>query len=202
MDRNKILQSGLLELYILGSLQGDELDLVQKALSQDPSLTQELNQIEEAYFLYAQANAITPHPSIKPLLMAKIDYMERLSFGEVPSPVPLLTSDSKIEDFEIWLNRMDMQLRYDFDGIQAIILSEEPEKLTAILWLKDGTPPEIHTTEYEKFLVVEGSCDFTIGTNVHALKQGDYLSIPLHVSHEAKVTSAKPCKIILQRVKV
>jgi quercetin dioxygenase-like cupin family protein len=202
MDRNEILQSGLLELYSLGSLEGGELELVQKALAEDPSLRHELNQIEEAYFLYAQANSIPPHPSIKPLLMAKIEYLERLSFGEVPVAVPLLTPDSKIEDFEFWLNRMDMQLRHDFDGMQAIILADEPEKLTALVWLKDGAPDEIHTTEHERFLVVEGSCDFTVGNNVHTLRRGDYLSIPLHVSHEAKVTSGKPCKIILQRVKV
>jgi quercetin dioxygenase-like cupin family protein len=67
--------------------------------------------------------------------------------------------------------------------------------------LKEGAPPEIHTDEHEKFLVVEGSCNFTIGTDVHALQSGDYLSIPLHVHHEAKVTSDIPCKIILQRVK-
>ena len=66
--------------------------------------------------------------------------------------------------------------------------------------LKHGAPTETHTNEYEKFLIVEGSCDLTIGTTVHHLNAGNYLSIPLYVSHDVKVTSAIPCKIILQRV--
>ena len=200
MDRNEILNSGLLELYVMGSLEGSELVLVNEALSKDPLLAQELDQIEQAFFLYAQAHAIPPSPTVKPMLMAKIDYMERLKQGEIPTPAPTLNSESKIKDFEGWLNRQDMQLRDDFDEIQVTIIAHEPDKLTAVAWLKYGAPTETHTSEYEKFLIVEGSCDLTIGTTVHHLKAGNYLSIPLHVSHDVKVTSSIPCKIILQRV--
>ena len=200
MDRNEIINSGLLELYVMGSLEGSELVLVNEALSNDPLLAHELDQIERAFFLYAQAHAITPSPTVKPMLMAKIDYMDRLKHGEIPGTVPILNSDSKIKDFESWLSRQDMQLRDDFDEIQTNIIAHEPDKLTAIVWLKYGAPTETHTNEYEKFLIVEGTCDLTIGTTVHHLKAGNYLSIPLYVTHDVKVTSAIPCKIILQRV--
>ena len=200
MDRNEILQSGLLELYVMGNLSDDDLRVVQNALAKDSLLVDELNKIEEAFFLYAQAHAVKPHPAVKPFLMAKIDYAERLKAGETPSKVPLLRADSTIDDFKTWINRGDIQLRDGFDGMQATIIAQEPEKLTALIWLAQGAPPEVHTTEKESFLVVEGSCDFIVGNDVHPLKAGDYLSIPLHVSHRAKVTSAIPCKIILQRV--
>ena len=126
--------------------------------------------------------------------------MERLKQDEVPGTAPILNSETKIKDFEDWLNRQDMQLRDDFDEMQATIIAQEPDKLTAIVWLKYGAPTETHTIEYEKFLIIEGSCDITIGTTVRQLKAGDYLSIPLYVSHNVKVTSAVPCKFILQRV--
>jgi len=184
----------------MGSLEGSELVLVNEALSKDPLLAHELAQIEQALYLYAQAHAIAPSANVKPMLMAKIDYMERLKQGEIPGTAPTLNSGTKIKDFERWLNREDMQLRDDFDEIQATIIAHEPDKLTAIVWLKYGAPTETHTSEYEKFLIVEGSCDLTIGTTVHHLKAGDYLSIPLHISHDVKVTSSIPCKIILQRV--
>ena len=202
MDRNEILNSGLLELYVTGSLEGSELALVNEALSKDPLLAHEVDQIEQAFFLYAHAHAIAPSPAVKPMLMAKIDYVERLKQGEIPSAIPTLNSDTKIKDFEAWLNREDMQLRDDFDGMQATIIAHEPDKLTAIVWLKYGAPTETHTNEYEKFLIIEGSCDITIGTTVHPLKPGNYLSMPLHVSHDVKVTSSIPCKIILQRVNI
>lgn len=186
----------------MGALEGSELVLVNEALSKDPLLADELDQIEQAFFLYAQAHAITPSSTVKPMLMAKIDYMERLKQGEIPSTAPTLNAETKIKDFEGWLNRPDMQLRDDFDEIQATIIAHEPDKLTAIVWLKYGAPAEMHTNEYEKFLIVEGSCDLTIGTTVHHLNAGNYLSIPLHISHDVKVTSDIPCKLILQRVNV
>ena len=202
MDRKEILESGLLELFAMGLLEGTELDVVNTALSNDPLLQEALEQIEYSLFLYAQANAISPNPTIKPLLMAKIDYKERLKQGETPDRIPALNADSKVEDFEQWLGREDMQLNASFEEAQVKIIADESDKMTAIVWLKSGAPPETHTNEHEKFLIVEGTCDLSIGTKVHPLKAGDYLAIPLYISHHVKVTSANPCKIILQRVKV
>ena len=61
-------------------------------------------------------------------------------------------------------------------------------------------PEEIHTNEFERFLIVEGSCDIQIGETVHQLQAGDFLSIPLFENHFVTVTSSIPCKVILQRV--
>lgn len=201
MSNREIFDSGLLELYALGLLVGDECALVEKALASDPMLKAELAQIEEAYRVIAEANAVTPNPTIKPLLMAKVDYMDRLRNGEIPESVPVLGPESKISQFQQWLDRDDMQLSPAFSETQVTIISNEPDKMTAIVWLKSGAPPETHVTEYEKFLIVDGTCDLTVGTNIHALRPGDYLSIPLHISHNVRVTSHVPCKIILQRQK-
>ena len=201
MDSKEIMESGLLELYALGDLKGPEFDIVDRAVSSDPSLLEELNKIEDALFLYAQANAIAPGPTVKPFLMARVDYQERLRNGEAPDRVPVLNPDSKIEHFERWLKRDDMQLKPDYKEVQITILSDEPDKMTSIVWLQTGAPPETHETEHEKFLILEGACDLTIGAVIHVLKPGDYWSVPLHVSHHVKVTSRKPCKLILQRVK-
>jgi mannose-6-phosphate isomerase-like protein (cupin superfamily) len=62
------------------------------------------------------------------------------------------------------------------------------------------SPAEIHHDEYERFLIVEGTCDITIEKKVHHLKSGDFLAIPLFANHTVKVTSNIPCKAILQRV--
>ena len=95
MDRNEILNSGLLELYVMGSLEGSELAFVNEALSRDPLLAHELDQIEQALFLYAQAHAIAPSPTVKPMLMAKIEYMERLKQGEIASTPPTTSSATR-----------------------------------------------------------------------------------------------------------
>jgi mannose-6-phosphate isomerase-like protein (cupin superfamily) len=202
MNSKEILESGLLESYAMGCLSGPDHDLVATALVKDPSLKQELDEMEHALFLFAQANAITPNLTVKPLLMARVEYMERLKMGESVDPVPELNSGSSITDFERWLTRSDMQLDDNFSDLQIKIIAQEPEKMTAIVWLKTGAPEETHTIEREKFLIIEGTCDLTVGTKVHQLSAGDYLPIPLHVTHRVSVTSDIPCKLILQRATV
>ncbi|MEJ1237932.1 cupin domain-containing protein [Chryseolinea sp. T2] len=202
MSFDEIIKSGLLHQYVAGIVPGDISEMIEAALMRDPALRQELRRIELGLFAEAQASAIEPSPTIKPLLMARIDYLNRLKNGEVPETVPVLSSQSQIGDYERWLRRSDMQLNHDFDQGQVNIISIEPDKMTAIVWLSVGAPPEIHEAEYEKFLIIEGSCRLTIGTATYDLMPGDYSTVPLFERHSVKVTSAAPCKFILQRVKV
>jgi mannose-6-phosphate isomerase-like protein (cupin superfamily) len=200
MQHHEILDSGLLELFAIGTLEGRELSMVTDALASDPALRTELSHIEDALMLLAEAHAVAPNPTVKLLLMAKINYAGRLEQGEVPAKVPTLHPDSKLIDFKPWLDRPDLQAPADYNEGYVSIVSQERDKTTALVWLRYGAPPETHTIDHEKFLIAEGTCDITIGTTVHSLKAGDYLSIPLHVSHHVMVTSKIPCKIILQRV--
>ena len=86
------------------------------------------------------------------------------------------------------------------EDVYAKLISFSPEVTTAIVWLKDMAPQEVHHTEYERFLIIEGSCDITIGEDIHSLSYGDFLEIPLHVTHSVKVTSIVTCKVLLQRM--
>ena len=132
--------------------------------------------------------------------MATIDYTERLKSGESPSFPPVLNENSKIEDYHEWLSREDMIAASEFEEIYAKIIGYTPKVTSAIVWIKNMTPEEVHNDEHEKFLIVEGTCDITVGEKIHQLKAGDYFAIPLHENHQVKVTSAIPCKVILQRV--
>jgi mannose-6-phosphate isomerase-like protein (cupin superfamily) len=84
--------------------------------------------------------------------------------------------------------------------IFAKLIGVTPEVTTAILWIRTETPYEIHDHEYERFLILEGTCEINVDDKIYGLKAGDYMSIPLHVGHFVKVTSSTPCKAILQRV--
>lgn len=111
----------------------------------------------------------------------------------------MLHKGSKISDYAEWLDRPDLQLDTELIDFHAHIIGDTPEAVTAIVWLKDDAPAETHTTEHERFLILEGACDITITGTTHSLKPGDALFIPLHASHHVTVTSPYPCKIILQR---
>ena len=62
MNLNEIKESGLLELYILGQLDEKDIQLVQNAIQEFPSLKEDLYEIEIALQLYANAHAV-PAPS-------------------------------------------------------------------------------------------------------------------------------------------
>ena len=160
---------------------------------------EEIEAISIALEQYAEANAIEPDPTIRPMLMATIDYMERMKSGEAPSFPPRLTANSTVQDYAQWLNREDLQLDQPIDDVLIRIIGYTPELQTAIVWMKDGAPAETHTTELESFLVVEGTCNILVGEDVTSYGPGDVVRIPLHKSHIIQVTSSIPCKVVLER---
>ena len=193
------IESGILETYVMGDSTREEKDLVEQMAASFKEVKDEIDSISEVLEFYAISNATVPDPTIKPLLLATIDYTERIKSGEAVSHAPDLTASSTIVDYSPWLQRENMALPAHFTDFHAKIISYTPTTLTAIVWIKEMAPQEVHDHEYEKFLVVEGTCDITIGEAIHHLNPGDYLSIPLHKPHHVTVTSSIPCKVILQR---
>lgn len=196
------IQSGILEIYVLGMASAEEIRQVEEMASAHEEVKREIGKISETLKIYAESYSKTPNITIKPLIMASIDYGERLKSGEQPTFPPILDSHSTIEDYKEWTSRKDMVLPDDFNGIYLKIIGYTPQASTAIAWLQSETPYEVHTDEHEKFLVLEGTCDIDIDGNIHSLIPGDYLSIPLHAGHVVRVTSQVPCKLILQRVAI
>jgi mannose-6-phosphate isomerase-like protein (cupin superfamily) len=193
------IDSGILEQYVLGVTSADQSLEVEERAAADPAIRNEIEAIGKAMEFYAMQHAIQPDATIKPFLLATIDYTERLKNGEPAMIPPSLNEHSTIEDYAPWLNRTDM-MATGSENIQAKIIGFTAEATTAIVWIKDFAPQEIHDHEIEKFLIVEGTCDIIVGDTVHQLSAGDYFPIPLHKIHQVKVTSAIPCKIILQRM--
>jgi len=199
MSVKEYISSGILEQYVLGAVTQEEAREVQRMAATHVEVRKEIEEISKALEQHAMDNAVMPSPKIKPFLMATIDYSERMESGETASFPPALTEKSKIIDYAQWLNRKDMYLPADADHLFAKIIGYTPEALTAIVWIKDFAPPEVHTNEHEKFLIVEGTCNIVVDQEVYSLIPGDFFTIPLHKTHKIIVTSQSPCKVILQR---
>jgi mannose-6-phosphate isomerase-like protein (cupin superfamily) len=197
---NDYIGSGILELYVLKQTTPEEAREIELAAEKDPAIKKEILEIELSLEKYAMAHAIEPDPIIKPFLLATIDYSDRIQRGELPIAVPLLTENSTPADYESWINRADMVVPDDFDDVYAKILSATPEATTALVWIKEMAPQEVHENEFERFLILEGTCTITIEDQIHNLVPGDYLSVPLHKNHYVTITSDIPCKVLLQRV--
>ena len=198
----EFIGSGILELYVMGSTSPEEAAEVERMAAAHPEIRQEIDTISQSIEAYALAHAVPPKASVKPLLLATIDYMERLKQGEPAETPPAITPTSRIGDFAAWLNRPDLHAPADAADIYVKIIGATPGTTTAIAWIKDTAGEEIHHQELERFLIVEGTCDIIIGEEAHHLASGDYFSIPLHVPHIVKVTSSIPCKAVVQRVSV
>ena len=199
MSVDQIISSGLLELYVIDDLSQSEKLLVEEAIEKNESIRHEIFEIESALEEYALKHAIPVSPTAKPMFFAGLDYTHRLQNGEIPISAPSLSPTSKASDYSQWLEREDLQAPEEYDSAFGKIINSDHEKTTMIIWLKDGAPDEVHTDEFEKFLIIEGSCNIKIADTVHSLQPGDYLAIPLFVNHSVEVTSTSPCKIILER---
>jgi mannose-6-phosphate isomerase-like protein (cupin superfamily) len=200
MSIKEYISSGILEQYVLGAISKEESLEVERLAASHSEVRKEIEEISRALERHAMANSVAPSPKVKPFLMATIDYSERMEKGEAPSYPPVLNEKSNIMEYAEWLNRKDMFLPADAEDLYAKIIGYTPNALTAIVWIKNTAPPEVHDTEYEKFLIVEGTCDITVNEDVFHLTPGDFFAIPLYKSHKITVTSEIPCKVILQRI--
>jgi mannose-6-phosphate isomerase-like protein (cupin superfamily) len=197
------INSGILEMYVLGDTNADETSQVELMATEYAEVRDEINAISDALEAYATMYPIAPDPIIKPFLAATVDYAERLKSGEQPIAPPILHPDAQIHDYAEWLNRADMKLPAHFTDVHAKIIGYTPEAITAIVWIKEMSPQEVHDVQHEKFLIVEGTCTITIEDHgAHQLVPGSVLSIPLHKNHTIVVTSDIPCKVILQRIAI
>ena len=200
MNINKYISSGVLEQYVLGAISEEELLEVEQLAAKHLEVKEEILSISYVLEQYAIENAVTPSSTIKPFIMATIDFMERMGSGEEPSFPPVLNETSQLIDFAPWLHRNDMVLPFGAGDLYAKIIGYTPEVTTAIAWIKGEAPVETHDKEYEKFLIVEGTCNILVEDKVYQLVPGDYFAIPLHKSHQVIVTSSIACKVILQRI--
>ena len=201
-ELNRFMESGILEMYVMGDTSPEESAYVERMVAQHTEAREELNNIEISLEKYALSQAKAPDPTVKPFLMASVDYIERMKSGEVPSFPPRLNENSSVSDYDEWLTREDMILPENFEEIEARLIGATRQMTTAIVWIKNGTPPEVHKNEYESFMIVEGTCNIVVDGQNNDLKPGNFFSIPLFSSHHVIVTSDIPCKAILQRVAV
>lgn len=203
MMMNKVqdyINSGILEFYVLGLTSAEENLEVEVMCSLQPELLKEIDEISKSLLQLSSMVAPKINPTLRTSILGTIDYMERLKSGETESFPPILNSESKISDYQEWMSKPEMTLPNDFQDSFAKIIGANEIATTMIVWLTTNAPHEVHHNQYERFLIVEGSCELTIENDIHYLKSGDYLEIPLHVVHNLIVTSSIPCKVILQRV--
>ena len=64
-DLKTYLESGILELYVLGDLSSEEIREVENTIAQHPEVKAEVDVIENALQAYAVSNAIQPSDAVR-----------------------------------------------------------------------------------------------------------------------------------------
>jgi mannose-6-phosphate isomerase-like protein (cupin superfamily) len=117
------------------------------------------------------------------------------------SEIPPLTYFSKIEDYTDWFSPADLIMPAGFKGRHLKLLGHTPE-MTTLLICATAIEGEVHYDEYERLLVIEGTCDIIIENKVFSFHKGDLINIPLNKWHDVIIPEGTVCKAILQRIPV
>jgi mannose-6-phosphate isomerase-like protein (cupin superfamily) len=201
IEVQQYIASGILEAYINGELSPDQQLGVEEKAKQHNAVRKHLAHLSIQLEIQLQAQAIEPPKALRAVVLAAIDYMDRIQKGERPVDPPPLHSASTAKDYQVWLDRPDFHSTSPVEDMFIKIISRTSAVTTAVVWMQEMLS-ETHTDEVERFLIVEGTCTVYIGNAEHHLVPGDVMTIPIHQQHRAVSTSLYPCKIILQRIAV
>lgn len=189
----------LVELYVLGLLDTENAQRVEAAAISDPLIGEMLKQLQDTMARHATDNATQAPSGLKKSVLqaVQMEVEKELTSGRPP----LLHNRSSLTDFANWAGP-EYSKPSGSGNLQVIPLDLSEDRQTALIWLENEEPAETHTNCVERFLILEGTCDVTIGREVHALVPGNVITIPMFTEHSVRVTSTIPCKAILQRVLV
>ncbi|MEQ8707023.1 MAG: anti-sigma factor [Phaeodactylibacter sp.] len=88
MNKDKFLQTGLLEQYILGLTDEEETAVVKQYAETFPEVQAEIDQMREAMDQYAKQYAVMPPEELKARVMQGVDRADQRSDRDAASPGP------------------------------------------------------------------------------------------------------------------
>lgn len=191
------ISSGILESYCLGLLSEAEVRDVLLMGAIHKEVRDEITAIQQMLEKFATASAIAPAGSTKAKTFNAI-YKSESGTGKIYPP--FIEKGTSFNEIEAWINEQTLdEPKPDF-GLAHIQPLPGDEYVTSFLaWITEGHPPETHTDYNEYIVVLRGSCTMLFNGQPQQYQQGDIITIPPHVEHQAIVTSKKPMLGMIQR---
>jgi len=90
------IESGVLELYVLGDLSSEETLQVEEMAARYPEVRAEIDAIEQAMEQYAMQNAVEPSADVETRLFEKLGFSDLEEQEELVSNQPVYTEEPKI----------------------------------------------------------------------------------------------------------
>ncbi|MFC4210883.1 cupin domain-containing protein [Pedobacter lithocola] len=188
-----ILESGLLELYVLNLLEGDELSQVENLRLTSSAVRDEINKIELFFEQDALQHSVSVSTEIDAQMLKLFNQLNSKTDLDI-SNLPLIDEDT---NYQNWLSLIENLIpRNGVDGTFTHLLTANDKVMQMLVVSEIDIKEEIHENELESFLILEGTCICTIDNSDFNMAAGDYMSIPLHKSHTVKITSPSVTAIL------
>lgn len=186
----------MLTMYVLGGLSAEESMAIEARSVQDPEFHKLLEAHRNSLEHAVRKVSVRPRSAVFGQLMQRVDAIEQARPTDAP---PLIHSQSKPAEFAPWIDALLPEMRASQDDFQCMPIGSTEDTQTFLVKVGTGIPQEVHTTEVERILILEGECEFLVGGERKACRAGSQVTIPLHLPHEGWVTSTNPCYFIVQR---
>lgn len=190
LDIQSYIDSGILELYVLGTLEGPEREELELNIMRYPEVKAELAKIELVFEGLAMSAAVQPSAGVKENLM------DLVAGKSSDVQYPELSAES---DYRSWLETVHDLLPESYaGGLFTRPLQHTHSLMQVLIVSTEDFPDEIHTHEIESFLILKGGCKCTIGEKERFMGPGDYMEIPLNEVHRVEIVGG-PVTAIMQR---
>lgn len=201
-DPQEFIESGILEDYLQGVLSPETIAQVELMVALHPEVARALAALEAVHSrLITHASAVPPPARARDRFLNFME-MEATSHHQEERIIrpPYLNASSKSQDYAPWTEREGIRPPEQFDNVFVIPVHADQDCRTLLVWVKQEIAGEVHLSEVEKFLVLEGTCMIDVEGTQYNLQAGDYMSIPKYRNHTVYVTSDYPCKLIVQQI--
>ncbi len=179
-DLQAYMESGVIESYWLGQLDGAQIRDVERMAERFPEIRAEIARTADA--LRHRSTAIHTLRARKECILHTLQQLH-LEQDITLDNLPLLTPYS---DYRRWLAVVGhLQPTDRLDGVEYCILRDHPTLVQMLVWVADSAAEEGHDPDsfQESFLVLEGECECDLGGTIIHLSAGDYLNIPANTLH-------------------
>lgn len=195
MNLQDYINSGILEQYCLGLLDGDEANQVARYCLQYPELRAELNSIEITLEKLANEKAVAPLPQLKEKILGQLGFVgnEILDINNLPPT-------DAYSNYLNWLQAVEHLLPAEpFEGLNIQVLQQTDKIAQMLVVAKVNVPDESHDNYAESFFILKGTCCCTIDGQDVILNAGDFQEIPLYAEHDIKMLTPSVTAILQYR---
>jgi hypothetical protein len=197
LDPNRLDE--MLALYVTRALNPEDQRAIEAKAANDATFKNKLDQLQDKF---NKALMISSRPASKNFFNQIEQRIQALEAADGNPAPPIVNSQSKAADYAPWIGQRLDALRARSEEFVCVPLAKTEDTETYLVKITVGIPQEVHTTEIERILILEGTCEFLVGDELTAYGPGSQLRIPLHKVHEGWITSPEPCYVVLQRTQV